>query len=265
MSSLTSPAVLRTTGSAQVADLFYSFQGEGTSFGRRALFARLMSCNLTCGYTKMPAAADTPADGTMVCDTEYTWNGARHDLGAARTLTAEQIWDELLTLDPSTANSAIEPVDLIVITGGEPLLNLDVVTHLAQRARATGRNTEIETNATVAPGRELLEAGVFFNAGLKLASSAVPRGKRVKPRVIEQLQASGRARWKFVVTCPADIQEITALQDEFGLTQVCLSPEGTRPEVVIERMRWMADPALAHGWHLTSRAHVLIWGDERGR
>lgn len=265
MPSFPNSAVLRRTESAQVADLFYSLQGEGPSFGRRALFVRLMNCNLTCGYSKMPATADADADGTMVCDTEYTWNKARYDLAAARTLTAAQIWDELLQLDPRTTNPRLEPVDLIVITGGEPLLNRDVVTHLARSARAAGRHVEIETNATVSPDAELLHDGVAFNAGLKLASSAVVRGKRIKPRVIEQLQASGRARWKFVVTCPADIQEITALQEEFGLTQVWLSPEGTRPDVVIERMQWMADEALSHGWNLTSRAHVLIWGDERGR
>jgi len=265
MPALTSPASLRESGRAPVADLFYSFQGEGVSFGRRALFVRLMTCNLTCGYAALPRTADTPADGTMVCDTEYTWNAASHDLGAARTLTAGDIWDEVLQLDPATNDATMEPVDLVVITGGEPLLHRGVVTQLAVRAQASGRAVEIETNATIAPDDALLGAGVYFNAGLKLESSAVPRGKRIKPNVIAQLQASGRARWKFVVTSRADVQEVAALQHEFGLTQVWLSPEGTRADVVIERMRWMADVALAHGWHLTSRAHVLIWGDERGK
>jgi len=152
-----------------------------------------------------------------------------------------------------------------VVTGGEPLLHREVVTHLAWSARADGRTVEVETNATIGPGSDLIAAGAYFNAGLKLESSAIPRGKRIKPHVIRQLQETGQARWKFVVTCPADIQEIVALQQEFGLTQVWLSPEGTTADVVIERMRWMADAALRHGWNLTSRAHVLIWGDERGR
>jgi 7-carboxy-7-deazaguanine synthase len=30
-------------------------------------------------------------------------------------------------------------------------------------------------------------------------------------------------------------------------------------------MRLAAPPALANGWNLTTREHVLIWGDERGR
>ncbi|MEU7982884.1 7-carboxy-7-deazaguanine synthase QueE [Micromonospora sp. NPDC049081] len=268
MTSLTTaahPTVRRKADTAQVADLFYSFQGEGPSFGRRALFARLMGCNLTCGYAALPRTSDTPADGTMICDTEYTWNVARHDPGTARTMTSAKIWDELRRIDPATADPSLMPVDLVIVTGGEPLLHRDVVTHLAWSARADGRAVEVETNATVAPGSDLIAAGVCFNAGLKLESSAVPRGRRIKPHVIRQLQDTGQARWKFVVTCPADIQEIVALQHEFGLTQVWLSPEGTTADVVVERMRWMADAALTHGWNVTSRAHVLIWGDERGR
>ena len=34
-----------------------------------------MNCNLTCGYSRLPSQAGTPAEGPMLCDTEYTWNG----------------------------------------------------------------------------------------------------------------------------------------------------------------------------------------------
>jgi len=109
--------------SVPVSELFYSLQGEGVNLGRRSLFVRFMDCNLTCGYSTLPGTAGTPAEGPMLCDTEYTWNGARHDLTAGvRHLTAEQLWDALLELDPSTANPEIAPVDLIVASGGEPLL-----------------------------------------------------------------------------------------------------------------------------------------------
>ncbi|MFC7106895.1 hypothetical protein ACFQQB_44695 [Nonomuraea rubra] len=104
-----------------------------------------------------------------------------------------------------------------------------------------------------------------FNAGLKLASSAVPRKKRIKPDAIRQLEASGRARWKFVVSTVDDLAEVATLQAEFGLTEIWLSPEGTTPERVMEHMRMAAAPALQHGWNLTTREHVLIWGGQRAR
>lgn len=249
-----------------VSELFYSFQGEGPSLGRRALFARFMDCNLTCGYSRKPSAAGTPAEGPMRCDTEYTWNGASNDLTAGvQHLTAEQVWDALTGLDPSTANPEIAPVDLIVASGGEPLLHKDTLLYLAAQARRTGRQMEIETNATICPGGDLIAAGAAFNAGLKLASSAVPRKKRIKPDAIRQLQASGQARWKFVVCGPGDLDEIDGLQREFGLTEIWLSPEGTTPAAITGQLRLAADAALARGWNLTVREHVLIWGDERGR
>lgn len=249
-----------------VSELFYSFQGEGVNLGRRALFARFMDCNLTCGYAKAPGAADAPVEGAMLCDTEYTWNSAKHDLTAGvRHLTPQEVWDELMKLDPSTTYPFIAPVDLIVASGGEPLLRKETLIHLATQAAATGRKMEIETNATIKPGEELVATGVAFNAGLKLATSAVPRKKRIKEDAIAEIQASGRARWKFVVCGPEDLAEIAELQREFSLTEIWLSPEGTTPAVVMQRMRMAADAALAHGWNLTTREHVLIWGDERGK
>jgi len=252
--------------SVPVSELFYSFQGECVNLGRRALFVRFMDCNLTCGYAKAPATADAPVEGKMLCDTEYTWNSAKHDLAeGVRHLTSEEIWDELLLLDPSTANPSIAPVELIVVSGGEPLLRKDALLHLATRAAATGRRLEIETNATIKPGEDLVATGVAFNAGLKLATSAVPRKKRIRQDAIAEIQASGLARWKFVVCGPEDLAEIAQLEREFGLTEIWLSPEGTTPAAVLERMRIAAGAALERGWNLTTRAHVLVWGDARAR
>jgi 7-carboxy-7-deazaguanine synthase len=266
-----STSTLPTTGQTgqrpvPVSELFYSFQGEGVNLGRRALFARFMDCNLTCGYSEAPGTAGAPSEGAMRCDTEYTWNSAKHDLTTGvQHLTPEQIWDKLTKLDPSTADPSVAPTDLIVASGGEPLLHKEALLHLANQAVLTGRRMEIETNATIRPGSALIAAGAAFNAGLKLASSAVPRKKRIKQDAIREIQDSGHARWKFVVCGPEDLEEIAELQREFGLTEIWLSPEGTTPAAVMKRMRMAAGAALAYGWNLTSRGHVLIWGDERGR
>lgn len=248
-----------------ISELFYSFQGEGVHCGRRALFVRFMGCNLTCGYAAVPRSADTPVAGSMVCDTAYTWNSAHHDLTAGtRHLTPQQVWDELTALDPSTSDPAVAPVDLVVVSGGEPLLHTEALITLAAQAASTDRRLEIETNATITPSEQLVEMGVSFNAGLKLANSAVPRKKRIKPAAIRAIQDSGRARWKFVVSDSKDLAEIADLQQEFGLTEIWLSPEGTTTSGVVRSMRTVAESALARGWNLTTRTHVLIWEDRRG-
>lgn len=260
-----SPSAVEADKPVLVAETFYSFQGEGVNLGRRALFLRFSGCNLTCGYPSLPRDAATDPTGAMVCDTEYTWNTARHDLSTARQLTSGQVWAELIALDPSTDDPSLPIVDLIVISGGEPMMRQETIIDLARRAHPGGRLVEIETNATIAPRPELIETGVYFNAGLKLENSEVPRARRIKPAAIVALQSTGRTRWKFVITGPDDLDEVSTLQAEFGLTEVWLSPEGTTSGVVVNHMRIVADEALRRGWNLTTRQHVLIWGDERGR
>jgi 7-carboxy-7-deazaguanine synthase len=46
---------------------------------------------------------------------------------------------------------------------------------------------------------------------------------------------------------------------------VWIMPEGTSAEVILARLRDLADPVLARGWNLGNRLHTLLWGDERGR
>jgi hypothetical protein len=41
-------------------------------------------------------------------------------------------------------------------------------------------------------------------------------------------------------------------------------PEGTKARVVAERTAKLADDVIARGWNLTTRLHVLAWGDKRG-
>ena len=77
-----SPPVQRLSRAVPVAELFLSFQGEGVNLGRRALFVRLMHCNLTCGYSSFPASEDAQIDGPMLCDTEYSWNRTKPGFGA---------------------------------------------------------------------------------------------------------------------------------------------------------------------------------------
>jgi 7-carboxy-7-deazaguanine synthase len=42
-------------------------------------------------------------------------------------------------------------------------------------------------------------------------------------------------------------------------------PEGVTAEKILAGMRQLADEVLARGWHLTSRMHVLLWGESVGR
>lgn len=219
-----------------------TLQGEGPSCGRQALFVRLSRCNLSC-----------PS-----CDTPYTWDWQRFDVRAeTHRLTVLDILDWALGY----------PTELLVVTGGEPLLQQDLLVPLVTALGAAGRRVEVETNGTIVPVTAMVEAGTRFNVSPKLASFAAPGDaqRRINPQALRALVATGRAVFKFVASSVTDLDEIADLQRQFDLRPVWVMPEGTTTERLLEVMRAVADEVVAHGWHLSTRLHVMLWGDVRGR
>ena len=222
-----------------------TWQGEGPSLGRVAGFVRLGRCNLDCG--RGPRA-------TWTCDTSYTWDWDHHD----PALELHRAWpSEVLTrLDAMQ-------ISLLVVTGGEPMLQQRQLPALLEGAKERGWRVELETSGTVAPN---LAPGLVdqFNVSPKLAGSGVALDRRYKPTVLRSFLATGAAVFKFVVCEPEELHEIDAMVDECGLDPVWVMPEGTDAATVTARMRALADAVLARRWNLTSRLHVLVWGDRRG-
>lgn len=228
-------------GQLLVAELFGpTLQGEGPSSGQAAMFVRLSRCNLSCSY----------------CDTPYTWDWSRFDPTAeARRLTVQDVAGWVLA----------RRVGLVVVTGGEPLIQQAGLVPLARALTAGGQRVEIETNGTLPPEPRLVEAVGQFNVSPKLAAAGDPLGRRVVPATLRVFAGCGKAVFKFVVTDPAEFDEIDQLRRDYGLDPVWVMPEGTTAEAVLAGMRGMAEDAAARGWNVSSRLHVLLWGDRRGR
>lgn len=97
-----------------INEIFYSLQGEGFHTGRPAVFVRFAGCNLRCPF----------------CDTDFSHS---------EPMTAEQIARRVF--DYST-----HPHTLIVLTGGEPSLQVD--NELVDALHAHQQTVTIETNGT---------------------------------------------------------------------------------------------------------------------
>ena len=243
MSGATRPAM-----TLLVAEIFGpTFQGEGFSLGRRAAFVRLGRCNLDCGQG---------AGATWACDTPYTWDWARYD-------PAVELSE--LTVADVVGRIAAMGVDRVVVTGGEPLVQQHRLVPFLAAARDRGWAVEVETNGTIAPLPEVVALVERFNVSPKTANSGVPAARALRRRALEALRDTGRAVFKFVVADAAELDDVARVVDTFGLAPVMVMPAGTTPEEVVDRGRKLADPVLARGWHLTTRLHVLLWGDERCR
>ncbi len=102
-----------TTTALPVMEHFYTLQGEGYHQGKAAYFIRLGGCDVGCVW----------------CDVKESWDAEKHPKYEVQSLI-----------------DAIKktPTEIVVITGGEPLMhNLDALTAALKEA---GLQTNIETS-----------------------------------------------------------------------------------------------------------------------
>lgn len=103
---------MRKTDSYRVNEIFYSLQGEGYHTGTPAVFLRFSGCNRACPF----------------CDTDFA------------------AWREMTRAEIASACAAY-PSRHLVVTGGEPLLQLD--SDLLRALKAHGFYVQVETNGSL--------------------------------------------------------------------------------------------------------------------
>jgi 7-carboxy-7-deazaguanine synthase len=231
-------------GALMINEMFGpTIQGEGVSLGRPAMFLRLAYCNLQCTY----------------CDTPYSWDWKRFDRAeeAHRTPIAEVAERVVEACGPS--------VRLLVISGGEPMLQQPGITGLLDRLGelAPQLEVEIETNGTVAPTDAVAARVSRFNVSPKLSSAGMSDRRRIRPDAIGALRATNKASWKFVISNTADVSQVQAFVERFRVSPVFLMPEGTTAGQLAAKYELVTDACIRHGWNMTPRLHIVIWGDTR--
>ena len=117
-----------------VKEIFKTLQGEGAQAGRTAVFCRFSGCNLWSGREEDRATAQC-----RFCDTDFV--GMDGTLGG-RYASADALADTIATTWDGARSHRF-----VVITGGEPLLQVDAA--LIDALHARGFEIAIETNGTV--------------------------------------------------------------------------------------------------------------------
>jgi 7-carboxy-7-deazaguanine synthase (Cx14CxxC type) len=120
-----------------VKEMFYTLQGEGANAGRPAVFCRFAGCNLWSGREEDRASAIC-----QFCDTDFV--GTNGD-GGGKFETAALLAQTIASFWPT----GFDAHKFVVLTGGEPLLQVD--TALVQALHAQGFSIAVETNGTVLP------------------------------------------------------------------------------------------------------------------
>jgi 7-carboxy-7-deazaguanine synthase len=116
-----------------VKEIFYTLQGEGRNAGRAAVFCRFAGCNLWSGREQDRASAVC-----SFCDTDFVGADAGK-FAQADALAA--------AVDAEWAGGSAGK--MVVLTGGEPLLQVDAALTTALHAR--GFEIAVETNGTCPP------------------------------------------------------------------------------------------------------------------
>tara|TARA_Y100000768_G_scaffold61975_1_gene42254 strand:- start:367 stop:984 length:618 start_codon:yes stop_codon:yes gene_type:complete len=98
-----------------VMESFYSIQGEGTHSGKPSYFIRLAGCDVNCDW----------------CDVKDSW-----DIDSSQYKSIDEITDEIKKFS----------TDLVIITGGEPLMHN--LTDLTSALKKLGKKIHIETSGT---------------------------------------------------------------------------------------------------------------------
>jgi 7-carboxy-7-deazaguanine synthase len=120
-----------------VKEMFYTLQGEGRHAGRPAVFCRFAGCNLWSGREE-----DRSSAICQFCDTDFVGtdgtHGGKFDSAQALAAAIASFWP-----------SADTAHRFVVLTGGEPLLQVDEA--LVQALHAQGFEIAVESNGTVLP------------------------------------------------------------------------------------------------------------------
>ena len=241
-------ALILATDDEGGPEIFASVQGEGPSMGMPVAFMRLSRCNLACVW----------------CDTAYTWHfqgderphrgGVEYDRKANQlSLPEDEVAARIMALGQSR----------LVMTGGEPLLQAPALARLLELLPDV--SVEIETNGTTRAPTPLDIRIDQFNVSPKLAHSGNPAELALLPERLDAYATDPRAWFKFVIAEPTDVDEVLALRDRYRFRpgHVFLMAEGTDSETLREREKWLAPLCVRHGFRLSDRLHIHLFGDTR--
>ena len=223
--------------SMRVNEIFASIQGEGTHAGELCTFVRFTGCNLRCTY----------------CDTEYAfYEGRDMDRGAVLAEVAEH------------------GLPLVCVTGGEPMLQREIVP-LLEELVAGGYTVLLETGGSrplsaVPPAVikvvDLKTPGAIHAGGLAPGAVSTPElDASFDPSNLDALRPHDQI--KVVLTSRADYDWVVARIRELDLAarvdRVLLSPShgGLDPR---DLAAWMVQDRLPA--RLNLQIHKYIWGSE---
>lgn len=156
-----------------VKEIFFTLQGEGAQAGRPAVFCRFAGCNLWSGREEERSRAIC-----RFCDTDFVGTDGT---GGGKFKSAQRLADTILSHWPSfQSNFSAKARPFVVMTGGEPLLQLDEA--LIEALHGHSFEIAVESNGTLVPPNGIDWLCISPKANTELVARAGHELKLVFPQ-----------------------------------------------------------------------------------
>lgn len=246
-----------------------TIQGEGKMAGIPALFLRLSGCNLRCMWK-------LPNGNISICDTPH----ASFNTDFETMHNAEDAAQKIL--------HNLGNIPLLVISGGEPLIQADALVELIKHLRSVQPSLKIaiETNGTLFH-TALADIIDFFSLSPKL-KNALPTVEKINqagvilpgnPDNYKKLQINIPViqqyidlcknspdkdfQLKFVISSEQEIKELNDLYlgqlKNWKSEDIVLMPLGSTPEELAQTRNMAMETAIKNGFRYTPRLQVTYF------
>ena len=224
----------------RISEIFHSVQGEGQFAGTPTVFVRTTGCNLRCAW----------------CDTPYTsWKPE----GVQRTW--QSVFEQVLEYDCRH----------LVLTGGEPMLQPDVVPFTRELA-AHRKYITVETAGTVLRDvhADLMSVSPKLSNSTPVDAIWSQRHERLRENdaVAARLYEEYHCQLKFVIDSEDDLAEVERYLSRFPAVsrdQIWLMPQAITQNEIETRLAWLAPIARERGLQSSPRLHIELFGNVRGK
>ena len=216
-----------------VSEIFHAIQGEGKYTGANVVFLRLSGCDLHCTW----------------CDTKYHW--------AKTEMELDDVAKEIYKFKSNR----------IVVTGGEPMLQQDILVELFKIIDVDhDYHITIETNGTIVPTHEMKKRVDHWACSPKLANSGNDLEKRINYDALQAINKMNDSIFKFVVSSDEDMEEIKFLERQVPLKhdKIYLMKEGMTTEQQYKGMKEFVNKCRDLGYHFSPRLHIMVFDNTRG-
>ncbi|RDE12177.1 MAG: 7-carboxy-7-deazaguanine synthase [Candidatus Thorarchaeota archaeon] len=189
----------------KISEIFYSLQGEGYWAGIPAVFVRFSGCNRFCSF----------------CDTQHNFFS---------TMSVKDILQKVMSLGSARR---------VVVTGGEPMTQLEGFHDLSLAFAAAGYEVHLETNGDF----EVDPSEVDW-------LTVSPKGPEWKQKIGDEIKVVYTGQSKEELEQYLESSDKVYFKHRF--LQPCSTPEGSNVEATVEYIK--ADPR----WRLSLQIHKLI-------